>query len=262
MEFLQNIINRRLILTAIVIIVSIIVYIVIQKIVSHALENVTKNKSEHKKSKTYLKLVKNILNYVLLFIDLILILQIYGVNVSSLVAGLGIVSIITGLALQDAFKDIIGGFNIITDGYYNVGDVVKIGDVEGKVTEVNLRVTKLKDINNENILVLANRNIVQALLLSNMLDIDIPLPYEENTEKIENIISEIVSIIKENKKIEKVEYKGINEFGDSALYYKIRMWCSPENKPQVKRDCNRIIKQKLDENGITIPYTQIDIHQK
>ena len=115
-------------------------------------------------------------------------------------------SAIVGLSLQDALKDIIMGFNIIIDSYFSVGDVIKIDDVEGKVVELGVKSTKLKDVNTENVLVIANRNIVKALRLSEQLIIDIPIPYEEKTDKIETIIDKIVLQIKENKEIRDAKY--------------------------------------------------------
>ena len=171
-------------------------------------------------------------------------------------------SAIVGLSLQDALKDIIMGFNIIIDSYFSVGDVIKIDDVEGKVIELGVKSTKLKDVNTENVLVIANRNIVKALRLSEQLIIDIPIPYEEKTDKIETIIDKIVFQIKENKEIRDAKYLGINEFADSAVIYRVMIWCQPEQKLPLKRYALRIVKTTLDENNITIPYTQIDIHQK
>ncbi len=110
-------------------------------------------------------------------------MQLLGFNVSSLIAGLGVVSVIAGLALQDALKDIIMGFNIIVDNYFSVGDIIKIGDVEGKVIELGVKSTKLKDVNNDNIFVIANRNISQSLRLSDQLVVDVPVSYDEPTEK-------------------------------------------------------------------------------
>lgn len=198
----------------------------------------------------------------LLIIVSVIILQINGVNVSSIIASLGVITVIVGFALQDALKDIIMGINIVIDDYFSVGDVLKIGDVEGKVIEIGLKSTRMKDINNENIFVISNRNISEALNLSEQLDIDIPLPYEEKVTKMEEIIDKMVEQIGQIENVTKVEYKGLNQFADSAIYYKIRIFCKPELKPQIKRDANRIIKLELDENNISIPYKQIDIHNK
>ena len=120
----------------------------------------------------------------------------------------------------------------------------------------------MKDINNGNVFVISNRNISEALNLSEQLDIDVPLPYEEEITKVEQIINIMIEQIKELKNVINVEYKGLNEFADSAIYYKIRIFCKPEFKPQTKRDANRIIKLELDKNHVNIPYKQIDIQNK
>ena len=151
----------------------------------------------------------------------------------------------------------------IIDNYFSVGDVIKIGDVEGKVTEIGLKATKLKDINNANTLVIANREINKALNLSTQIDIDIPLPYEEKLVDIEEIIGKIINDIELLPNVKNIEYKGINKFDKSAIMYKIRIYGTKvENNPQLKRDANRVIKLELDKNNINIPYTQIDIHTK
>lgn len=261
-EFFSNIMTREKYVSIVIIIIGIIMYLLIKKIIKRIIK-----KSEHKsrlnrKKRTYLKLFNSILKYVLIIIIALLVLQINGVNVTSIMASLGLVSVIVGFALQDALKDIIMGINIVIDDFFSVGDVLKIGEVEGKVTEIGLKSTKMKDINNGNVFVISNRNICEALTLSDQLDIDIPIPYEQKVEKVEKVIDEIVKQVSAISDVNTIEYRGLNEFGDSALFYKIRISCKPEHKPQVKRDANRIIKLELDKNKINIPYQQIDIHSK
>ena len=76
------------------------------------------------------------------------------------------------------------------------------------------------------------------------------------------MLNEAVTKIEEMEEVTKAEYRGLQEFGDSGIFYKIRLYCKPEFKPQIKRDANRIIKLELDANGIEIPFMQIDLHQK
>ena len=189
-------------------------------------------------------------------------IQVNGVNVTSIIAGLGVASVIAGLALQDALKDIIMGFNIIIDNYFSVGDVLEIGDVVGKVTELGLKSTKLKDVNNGNIFVIANRNIEQALNVSNEIDIDLPLPYEEPIEKMEKLINKIIVRIKEIENVDDVVYKGIKDFGESGIYYKIRIYSKPECKYLARLKARRTIKIELDKANVAIPYRQVDLHNK
>lgn len=261
-EFLSNTMTKEIYVSLAIIIVGVIIYIFSKKIIKKIITKNENNPKLDKKKKTYLKLFNNILKYILLVIAFIVILQVNGINVTSIMASLGVISVIVGFALQDALKDIIMGMNIVIDDYFSVGDILKIGDVEGKVVEFGLKSTRMKDINNGNIFVVSNRNISEALTISNELYIDIPLPYEEKITKMEEIIGIIIKQISELKNVIKVEYKGISEFADSAICYKIKICCNPEVKLQTKRDANRIIKLELDKNNISIPYKQIDIHNK
>ena len=256
-------ISKEIIISLIVVLIGLVVYAFSKKIINKLLEKNQSNNKITKKKKTYIKLFDSIIKYIILIAVLIIVLQVNGINVTSIIAGLGLVSVIAGLALQDALKDVIMGVNIIIDNYYSVGDVLKLDDTEGKVMEIGLKTTKLLDINNGNVLVIANREINKALSMSTQFDIDIPLPYEEKIEDVEKIIAEILVKISKLANVKNVEYRGVQEFADSAIMYKIRIYgIKVETNPQLKRDANRIIKLELDKNNINIPYTQIDIHQK
>lgn len=259
LDNLPKFINKEICISIAIVISAIIIYFILKKFIKKIIEK-QENKKTSRKRRTYAKLFSSILKYLMIILVILAVLQVNGVNVTSLIAGLGLASAIVGLALQDALKDVVMGVNIIVDDYFSVGDVLKIGDVEGKVTEVGLKTTKLRDVNTNDILVIANRNIGEALRLSNQLDIDIPLPYEEKVKHMEEILHSAMNKIEKLEHVTNVEYRGLKEFGDSAIYYKLRLYCKPDYKAQTKRDANRIIKLELDENNIEIPYQQIDIH--
>lgn len=260
----QFFINKHVWIILLTIIISIILLGAKDRILNRAIRRIERrdNSREFKREITYIKLAKHIINYVIIIIAFLFILQLLGFNVSSLIAGLGVVSVIAGLALQDALKDIIMGFNIIVDNYFSVGDIIKIGDVEGKVIELGVKSTKLKDVNNDNIFVIANRNISQSLRLSDQLVVDVPVSYDEPTEKIEKLIDIMVEQISQCPNIKGAKYLGISEFKDSSVAYRIMIYCSPEYKLASRRYALRIIKLTLDANNIIIPYNQLDIHQK
>ena len=251
---------KNVYLTLITIIIGIVLHFIIKRVINKYINN--HKQDINKRKTTYFNLLKNIIKYIIILIIIAFILEINGINITSIIAGLGIASVIAGLALQDALKDIIMGINIILDDYFSVGDVIKINDVEGKVVSLGLKTTKIKDINDNRIMVIANRNISSALLLTDIIGINIPLPYELSLKDAEKKIDEILISISELPKAVKAEYLGIDEFGDSAIFYKIIIKVAKDAKLEVKRKANCIIKAKLDEAGISIPYTQIDIHTK
>ncbi len=253
--------NNKLYISAIITVIGIIIYQIIKRTINKILERDKKRNKLDKKGRTIVKLFTNIIKYVIILIVAVLILQIYGVNVNSLVAGLGLVSVIAGLAIQDPLKDIITGVNIITDDYFALGDVVKIDDIEGKVIYLGVRTTKIKDIANGNILVLANRNINKALKISEELYIDIPLSYEDETEKIAKILSKVCNNIQKQEDVIEAKYLGIGSFEDSAINYKLQINCKPETKITIRRNVYNMVKLELDKNGISIPYPQLTIHR-
>ena len=263
-EVLENItrmfINNKIYLSIIIIVLGIILYKIIERTINKILDRDKKQKKLDKKGKTMVKLFTNIAKYIILLVVIVLILQIYGINVNSLVAGLGIVSVIAGLAIQDPLKDIITGINIISDDYFSLGDIVNIDGNEGKVIQLGIRTTKLCDIKTGNIHVIANRNINKVTRVSEELYIDVPLSYEDKMQNQEKILIKACEKIEKLDNVKETTYLGLNEFADSALIYKIKILCKQEHKYEVKRQSNKIIKQELDQNNMSIPYPQITIH--
>ena len=87
------------------------------------------------------------------------VLQINGVDVSSMLAGVGLVSAFIGLAAQDFLKDIVMGTRMLTDRFFEVGDVVQYGSFEGVVTSFDIRCTKIRSLSDGRVLTVCNRNI-------------------------------------------------------------------------------------------------------
>ncbi len=220
---------------------------------------------EKKKRKTITNLFKNVIKYLIVIIAALTILSIYGVNVKGLITGLGIAGTILGLALQDTFKDIINGINIIAENYFIVGDIVTYNNFTGEVLEFGLKTTKLKNANGE-IMVIANRNIMEINNLSqkeqNVL-YNICLPYEQPVETIEKIINkDILPKFKniENVNKDSVKYLGVNDLAESCVKYLISFSCKRDQQWQAKRDANKIVLIEFGKHNISIPYPQLEVH--
>ena len=245
-----------------IIVISFIIYKVIVYLLTRGGEKTQLNMFTSKKSKTYMKLLKSIIRYAFIIVTILRLLQVNGVNVSSLLAGVGIFSVVIGLAIQDALKDIIRGTNILSDNYFNVGDVVKYGQIEGKVVALGLKTTKIESLVDNNIISIANRNIEQIEVLSGIINVNVPMPYEIKIEEAEKVIAEIVECVKCNNNVRNCWYKAVNELADSYINYLIQVDCIPQFKRQVRRDTLRTALQVLEDNNIAVPYQQIDIHNK
>lgn len=213
---------------------------------------------------TMIRVAFGIVKSVVVLGAILLVLEVNGVNVSAVFAGLGLMSAVLGLALQDALKDSIMGMHIIRDHFFSVGDVVKYGDFEGTVVRFTMQTTTLESSIDNSILTVCNRNISEIVKIPSeaMVDINLPLPYEEDSEHIHHFLTEVCEGISGVDGVERCEYKGTTDFGASAVFYKIRFYCSSHDKYEIRRRVLRFLQRKLELGGLHIPYDQIDIHTK
>lgn len=224
--------------------------------------NSGKNDLEKKKRNTIVKLFQNIFKYVVFIVIVLIALEIYGINTKSLIAGLGVVGAVLGLALQDTIKDFISGITIILDNFYVVGDTVKYQDFMGEVISLGLKTTKIKALSGE-VKTISNRNIDEIVNLSQQsacFTLEIPTSYEDKTKKVEEILQAVALKLKENKNIKDAQYLGIESLEDSSVNYAFRVWCKRGTQWDMKRIALEYIKESYDANDIKIPYNQIEVH--
>ena len=186
-DSINNFFHFNIVYSLIIIIISLVIYRLLYNVFTKKIGHGLIDNKLSKRNKTYVKVVGSILKYAFIILTVLVLLQINGINVSSLIAGVGIASVVVGLAIQDALKDIIRGFSILSDEYFAVGDVILYNGITGKVVSFGLNSTKMKDVVTGNVITIANRNIEQVQVVSHAIYINIPLPYEEPIEKIEKV---------------------------------------------------------------------------
>ena len=265
MKFIEDVIGnvwvQRLIWSIIVILVSLLAYHIISKLLTSREKRTSKIMSS-KKNKTLIRMLKSIVAGVIGIIAVLTVLEIYGINVTSMLAGVGIASIVIGFALQDSLKDIIRGFVIVSDSYYEIGDVIKYGDNLGPVISVSLLTTKIQDINTMNIVSIANRNVDKVEVDPGYIYIPIPFPYELKVETAESVIREMLKKLRHHNGINSADYQGITKLDASSLNYQLVLTCDPASRLQIRRDALRIIITTMEEHHIHVPYIQLDLHTK
>lgn len=257
-----KIVSKKEVYGLIIILVASLIIYNLGKIIISKIFTSGKNTYEVKKRKTVISIIESLYKYALVIIMIIFILSLYGINVKSLVAGLGIATALIGLAFQDTLKDIISGISIIMENYYVVGDYIKIDGFLGQVIEFGLKSTKIKNLDGE-VLVFANRNVEKVINVSQKranLIIDIPTAYEEKAAKVEKVLINLIEELKEREYIYDGKYLGISNLGASEVIYTISVECSQEYQWQIRRDVLRVIKDTYDKEKLKIPFTQIEVH--
>lgn len=202
----------------------------------------------------------DIFRFVFFFVLIIVLLQINGINVTAIVTGLGVVSLIVGFALQDILKDIIMGVHILTDKFFEVGDVVRYNGIEGVVISFNVRTTKIKNVKYNEILTICNRNISEIEVLSDMFDLDIDLPYYVDAKLIHDTMRLCAKKIGELDLVSECIYKGTEKFNESSVTYKLRYFTPPDGRRfDVRRAAVTIVQDTLKDAGIPFPYNHLDV---
>ena len=215
-----------------------------------------------KKRKTYLRMLRSIIGAAIVIIIILIVLQLFGINVSSMLAGVGIASIIIGFALQDAMKDIFRGLEIVSDNYYDIGDVIQYDTNTGQVISINLRTTKIQDINTMNIVSIANRNIDKVEILTGYIYLPVPFPLRIKPTAATDIMTEIAKGIRGLPKVTSVINQGVTAITNSSLNYQLQITCDPMDQLQARRDSLGVITNVFASHKILLPYNQVDLHNK
>ena len=261
-KFLDFVLSEKMITTLVTILIALIIVTIINR-AKDKIEITNAASIKTKKRNTIVTLISNICTYVILLIAFVIILSKWGVNVSAIVASLGVVGVIGGLALQDALKDIIVGCNIILDDYFVVGDLVTYNDFTGIVVEFGLKRTKIRSFDGTE-LVIANREITQIKNLSSedtTWYLNIPVAYEVSEKNVEKVMKSIIKRIIDTKLTTKdPEYLGVNDFKESNIDYLLTATCKSVDRYVLRREILKIVKEEFDSNNIKIPYPQVEVH--
>ena len=247
------------------ILIGVTSYYFIKKIVNKILKKNTNLKRDHQQKANTIRIVLlNIIKYTIAILVLLAILSAFGINVKSIVAGLGITTAIIGLAFQDLAKDLIAGISIITENQYEVGDTIEVDNFMGEVIFIGLKTTRIKNYKGA-VKIISNRNmdnIINYSINSSLAVVDISIDYNYNSDKIELILNEFANNLENKipKSKGKIKVLGINSLSESSVDYRITLETIPMAQFEVERSLRKELKKYLDKNNIKIPYKQIEVH--
>ncbi|WP_425448723.1 mechanosensitive ion channel family protein [Dethiothermospora halolimnae] len=217
-----------------------------------------KYKIESRKAKTLGYILKSICKYILYFIAIISILQVFNIPIASILAAAGIGGVAIGFGAQSLVKDIITGFFILFEDQYGVGDHIKTGEFEGIVEDMGLRVTKIRGFNGElNIIPNGSISTVTNKCKGSMRAwVDISIAYEEDIDNAIAVIDKISKDIRNNNDniVEGPTVLGVSNLGGSDVVLSVIAKTKPMEQWGVERQMRKSIKQAFDKEGIEIPY--------
>jgi len=252
---------EKLISSAVVIGICLFIWFALTKIYYVRLRKIIakKNNNDLQNSNTQ-HVLFSIVRGGIIVVGIISVMSIYGINLTATVTGLGLASAIIGLALQDTIKDIFRGIGLMSDKFYDVGDVLQIDNRMLEVMAFTLRSTKMRDIDTGDIFTVFNGDISQAIKISGVQFIDVPIPYDTDYDYANEVLGKIASEIEKIDGIMICSYKGLQMFEESDILYRIKITSKQVDRSEMRRAALRAIKIGLDEANIQIPFNQLDVH--
>ena len=230
----------------------------------------TKRKTVMGKTK-WLELIiisRKILNFIIFILLLILILNLWGVKVTSLVASLGIAGFVVGFALRDIFANIFGGIALIADKSFKIGDFIKIESGEiGEIIDIGLRSTRIKSFDEGNEIIIPNNNLVTTKItnygrpaINLKMVIKIGVAYGSDIKKTKQILldcaKKIEGILKDPSP--RVYFM---EMADFSLNFRVVFWIrNYKDRFEIQDKIISLAYEKLQAQGVKIPFPTRTIH--
>jgi small conductance mechanosensitive channel len=208
-------------------------------------------------------IVSTVSNLVLIF-GLLIALSQMGIRLGPLLAGLGIAGFIVGFALQDTLSNFASGIMILLYRPYDVGDLIDVAGVFGTVNKMSLVSTSISTLDNQMIVVPNNKiwgDVIKNVTAQNRRRVDMVfgIAYNDDINKAEEILNDILK--SHDKILDHPEpMVRLHTLGESSVDFVVRPWVNVDDYWDVYWDVTKTVKLRFDQEGISIPFPQRDVH--
>ena len=217
------------------------------------------------RARTILTLLNSLMRYAAALVILCWGLSILGVDVSVIVASVGVVALVVGFGVESLIADVVTGTFILFENQYNVGDIVEVGGFRGTVKDIGIRTTAIEDAGG-NVKIINNsemKNILNRSDHASRAVCDIDIPYETDLENLESKLPELLEeIYRQNTGILKSApvYLGVEKLGASSVVLRFVAEVAEKDLFAAGRVLNRSLWLGLRRLGVECPFQQLDVH--
>ncbi|MCH9012044.1 MAG: mechanosensitive ion channel [Proteobacteria bacterium] len=208
--------------------------------------------------------IASVVRYVILVFVLIAVLAQFGVQTTSIIALLAAGGLAIGLALQGTLQNIAAGIMLLFLRPFRVGDYIDAEGLAGTIDEIGLFTTQMRtydgiyvEVPNAKIWnrAISNYSRVEA----RRLDLAVGIAYDDDIDKA---LAALLDLLVKDERVnaDPEPQVMVKELGDSAVNLNLRCWIAPGDYWSLRFDLTKAIKQRLDAEGITIPFPQRDVH--
>ena len=208
--------------------------------------------------------VSNLVYWTLMVFVIIAAINQVGIQTTSLIAVMGAAGLAVGLALQGSLSNFAAGVLIVLFRPYRVGDWVEAAGISGAVEQVQILTTVLKTGDNKQIIV-PNSQIMNSIITNysanetRRVDLIIGVSYEDDLDKVRKTIQELVDA-DERILREPACTIAVAALADSSVNFTVRPWVKTADYWDVMFGLTEAIKKRFDQDGISFPFPQQDLH--
>lgn len=209
--------------------------------------------------------ITSIVNILLLLIVVVASLDQLGVDTTSMIALVGAAGLAVGLALQGSLQNFAAGVMLIVFRPFKTGDFIEAAGVAGVVENISIFNTIMRTGDNREVII-PNGNIYSGVITNfsardtRRVDMVFGIGYDDDLKKAKALLEEIVTA-DERVLQDPAPVIAVSELGDSSVNFVVRPWVKSSDFWAVKFDTTETVKLRFDQEGISIPYPQMDVHQ-
>lgn len=227
------------------------------------MDKVYEKKSVEKSLRSFLSGVVKVLLYVVI---VLIVIQVLGINTTSLVAMIASAGLAIGMALSGTLQNFAGGVMILLLRPYRIGDYIDAQGEEGTVTKIGLFSTEIVTVDNR-IIYIPNSTISTSVIdnysTSEMRRVDwtVSVEYGSDPEKVRQVL---VDMLKSDSRVaaDPAPVVFLVNLADSSVQFSARAWCKNGDFWGLKFDIQERIYVELPKNGINFPFPQLDVNLK
>jgi small conductance mechanosensitive channel len=202
-----------------------------------------------------------LVNVVLIGAAVLMLLATFGINVTPLLASVGVAGLAVSLGAQTLIKDLVGGLLIILENQYAAGDSIQVGDVSGEVEIITLRTTQVRAANgdlytvpNGEVRILANQTRDWSRVV-----VDLGVAYEEDLDRVQHILEESAAAFAGNPTyspylLEPPQVLGVVSLGDWGAVLRVTAKTTPGEQWITGRQLRRQLLATCEREGISLGY--------
>lgn len=213
---------------------------------------------------TLKKFLMSLVSVLLKALLLISVASMVGIETTSFIAVLGAAGLAVGLALQGSLSNFAGGVLLLLFKPYRVGDFIETQGHSGTVNAIQIFNTVLKTGDNKTIIIpngpIANSSLINYSAEENRrVDMVFGIGYDDDIDKTRSLLQQLID---EDDRILKEPVSAIlcAELADSSVNFNVRVWVNASDYWGVYFDMQEAVKKRFDQEGISIPYPQQDVH--